>query len=263
MNNFILSLTQKRVVFTVRLSYRVRYFIGSCFHFLLKCLRVELRGRSEHSTLIANATYSPWRVDKPFQEVMLKMSSYSLLDEMRLYELWQLANQVHALSGDVIEVGCWRGGAGCMIAKRIAQHSGSERVFLCDTFQGMVKASSADTFYHGNELADTSEQMVADLAAQMGLQNISILAGIFPEETGAQIKDHLFKFAHIDVDVYQSARDAFEWLLPRLVNGAVVVFDDYGFASTPGIRQYIDELQGRTELVIIRNLNGQAVIIKR
>ncbi len=251
------------MVWNVRFSHGVRHFIGAFCHFFIKCIRAELRGYREHATLISNATYSPWTVDSRFCGVMKTVSSHSLLDKMRLYELWQLANQVSHLEGDAIEVGCWRGGAGCMVAARLADDPKKITMFLCDTFRGVVKAGHHDRFYRGSEFADSSVTIVDDLAKRMNLGNVTILPGVFPEETAAQVEPHRFKFAHIDVDVYQSARDAFEWLFPRLVVGAVVVFDDYGSASTQGIRQYIDELQGRADVVIIRNLNGQAVIIKR
>lgn len=193
---------------------------------------------------------------------MKYVASYSLLDKMRLYELWQLANQVKHLPGNAIEIGSWRGGSGCLIASRIAQDDKEAMMFLCDTFSGVVKVGCHDTFYQGGEFANSSESIVADLTKRMCLQNVKILAGIFPEETGPQIEGLLFKFAHIDVDVYQSARDAFEYLFPRLLNGAIIVFDDYGSSSTSGISRYVDELQGRPDIVIIRNLNGQAVVIK-
>lgn len=258
------TISQKYVVWKIRRSYQIRYLIGVCCHFLLKCMSTELRGHHEHTTLISNATYSPWQTDSQFNNVMKQIAAHSLLDKMRLYELWQLANQVSHLTGNGIEIGCWRGGAGCMLAYRIAENTKEPTtMFLCDTFRGVVKAGCHDTFYQGNELADSSEIMVTDLAKRMNIQNAVIISGVFPDESGAQIENNYFKFAHIDVDIYQSARDAFEWLFPRLVKGGIVVFDDYGFASTPGIRRYIDELQGQSDLVIIRNLNGQAVIIKR
>lgn len=247
----------------VRCSDRVRCFIGACCHFIFQCLRAELRGHREHATLISNATYSPWLIDEQFKKVMAIVASHSLLDKMRLYELWQLADQVKHLQGHAIEVGCWRGGAGCMVAYRLAQTNKDARMFLCDTFYGVVKSGAHDKFYHGSEFSDTSESLVDNLAQRLELNNISILPGVFPEETGGRIESELFKFVHIDVDVYQSARDAFEWLLPRLVSGAVVVFDDYGSASTQGIRQFIDELHGQANVVIIRNLNGQAVVVNR
>ena len=250
-------------VWLVRFSYRLRGFLAALFHFFLKTLRRELRGFAEHSTLISNATYSPWQVDADFCRVLKIISSYTLLDKMRLYELWQLSNQVSHLPGDVIEVGCWRGGAGCLIAYRILQEKKETQVYLCDTFSGIVKAGSYDTFYHGGELANSDHLDVVNLSRKMELSNVTILEGIFPEETGSVLEHHLFKFVHIDVDVYESAVDAFEWLFPKLVHGGIVVFDDYGSASTPGIRRCIDELQGRSDLIIIRNLNGQAVVVKR
>lgn len=264
MPNITASSSQKFVVWKIRFADQVRCFIGASCHFFLKCLRVELRGYQEHSTLISNATYSPWRVDNQFNDVMKSIASYTLLDKMRLYELWQLANQVKHLQGHAIEIGCWRGGAGCLIAHRIAQEKNDSQVYLCDTFRGIVKACDHDTFYQGQELADSSEALVADLAKRMHLNNVTILPGIFPEESSTQVESLIFKFAHIDVDVYQSAKDAFEWLFPRLVNGGIVVFDDYGSASTPGIRKYInEELQDRADVVVVRNLNGQAVVVKR
>lgn len=258
-----LEYRQEYVVWKVRLSYGVRRFIGDFCHFFIRYVAVELRTSNVHSTLISNATYSPWLTDRPFNELLQIIAPYTLLDKMRLYELWQLANQVQHLQGHVIEVGCWRGGAGCLLAHRIAQDSSETTVFLCDTFCGIVKVNDHDSFYQGKELSNTSESIVACLANRIGAKNITILSGIFPEESGTAIEDNLFKFVHIDVDVYQSARDAFEWLLPKLVDGAIVVFDDYGFASTNGICKFVDELHGRSDIVIIRNLNGQAVIVKR
>ncbi|WP_419419010.1 TylF/MycF/NovP-related O-methyltransferase [Legionella sp. D16C41] len=256
------KILQNSTPWKARASSNLRQLIAKVLHFFLKLLVPKLRYYPEHSTLISNATYSPWHIDKQFLKVMQAVKSYTLLDNMRLYEIWQLANQVTNLPGHAIEVGSWQGGSGCLIASSLAQNNKETKVFLCDTFSGVVKASSRDLFYRGGELA-SNEQVVAELVKRMQLQNVTILPGIFPEETGAELEKYLFKFAHIDVDVYQSARDAFEWLFPRLTQGAIVVFDDYGFFSTNGIREYVDELQGRTDLIIIRNLNGQAVVIKR
>jgi O-methyltransferase len=221
-----------------------------------------LRGRSDHSTLISAATYSPWRIDRDFHEVFEIVRNSTLLDEMRLYELWRLAGQVRALDGDAMEVGCWRGGAGCLIAKRIAEYSPTARTYLCDTFAGVVKAGAEDPTYRGGEHADASSQAVEALGSRLNLQALQVLVGIFPEETGTMVQTRRFKFVHMDLDVYQGSRDAFEWLLPRLVIGSIV-FDDYGFALTGGARKFVDELENNPDFVIVRNLNGHAVVVRR
>jgi O-methyltransferase len=65
------------------------------------------------------------------------------------------------------------------------------------------------------------------------------------------------------VDVYQSAKDVLEWCWSRLSPGGVVLFDDYGFPACPGVRQLVDEQYGRSDRLVIHNLNGHAILVKR
>ena len=64
------------------------------------------------------------------------------------------------------------------------------------------------------------------------------------------------------MDVYQSARDTFEWAWPRMVAGGVVVFDDYGFYGCEGVTEYVNELVNTEGVVVTPNLSGQAVVVK-
>ena len=221
-----------------------------------------LRGQRDHSTLVSAATYSPWRVDEPFLDVFEVVRESTLLDEMRLYELWRLSGQVANLQGDAIEVGCWRGGAGCLVARRLAATAPGVHMYECDTFAGVVKAGDEDPTYTGGEHDDASPELVEGLARRLGLDNVTVLTGVFPDETGAAVADRTFRFVHMDLDVYRGSVDAFAWLLPRLVVGSITVFDDYGFALTGGARRFVDELERHPDFVIVRNLNGHAVVIR-
>jgi len=241
----------------------VRRAAAGAIHGVRKVVVPPLRGQSAHSTLISTATYSPWLTDRDYAAVAARVQDNTLLDEMRLYELWQLAAQVSHLQGDAIEIGCWRGGAGCLIASRARLDAQGATMFLCDTFTGVVKAGGQDSVYVGGEHADADAATVRRLVDAMGLTNVELLIGIFPDDTGAQVADRRFRFAHIDVDVFEGARDSFTWLFPRLCVGAIVVFDDYGSSTTDGIRTFIDQLHGHPDLAVVRNLNGQAVVIKR
>jgi O-methyltransferase len=149
------------------------------------------------------------------------------------------------------------------VAHRLTAARPGTEMFLCDTFSGVVKAGHKDRDYAGGEHGDADVASVREVAAKLGVADaVHVLVGVFPEDTGAQVEGRRFKFAHIDVDVYAGARDAFEWLWSRLVVGAVVVFDDYGGSATEGIRLFVDELHGRPGLVIVRNVNGQAVAVR-
>lgn len=114
----------------------------------------------------------------------------------------------------------------------------------------------------GREHADTSARTVERLLASRNLTNARILEGVFPEETGPLVEGSNFRLCHVDMDVYRSARDAAEWLWPRLVPGGMVVYDDYGFEGCAGVTRYVDEQASGPDRVVVRNLNGHAVVVK-
>ncbi len=218
--------------------------------------------KSKHSIVIPEVTYSPWKIDEDFQGAYKDVKKNTLVDIYRCYELWQLVEQVDDISGDIIEIGVWRGGSGCLLAKR-AQHLGLNcSVYLCDTFEGVVKAGEKDPYFRGGELADTSVSMVRSLASGMDLGNVEILTGIFPEETGYLVEDKTFRFCHLDVTTYLSTKDVVYWIWDKLSPGGVIVFDDYGVAETEGVATFVDEEALKPDRLIVRNLNGHAIMIK-
>ena len=209
------------------------------------------------------ANYRPWDVDADFLAVYDAIKSHTMVDVYRLWTLWFLTRQLPA--GDILEIGSWRGGSGAVIAKAtglpFSGNSSPRRVFMADTFAGVVKAGERDTYYKGGEHANTSAETVRELLDLVGASGVDILQGIFPDDTGQAIADRSFALCHIDVDVYQSARDCFEWVWPRMVTGGTVVFDDFGFYGCEGVTAFVLELAGR-DLTAIPSLSGQAVITR-
>jgi O-methyltransferase len=208
------------------------------------------------------ATYSPWLQDIEFKKTHEIIRTNTLVGLYRLHELWNLVEQCVRLPGDLIEVGVWRGGTGCLMARRAQLLGSTATVFLCDSFRGVVKTSESDSRYRGGEHADTSVSLVQKLISDLGLSNTEILEGVFPEETGARVADRQFVFCHIDVDVYQSGLDVIEWVWPRMPVGAVVVYDDYGFEGCDGVTRLVNERIGLPGTLTIHNLNGHAVVVK-
>jgi O-methyltransferase len=210
------------------------------------------------------ASYTPWNTDVDFQSVYQVVRDYTLVDEFRCYVLWSLVAQVSKLpTGAIVEVGVWRGGSGGLIAHRARRCGIRDTVYLCDTFSGVVKAGALDPHYEGGEHADTSQSTVEKLVAgKLELDNVRVLRGVFPDETAQGIQESCIRFCHIDVDVYESARDVFDWVWPRMAIGGVFVFDDYGFDTCQGIRQYADELSAQSGLIGFYNLSGQFILVK-
>ena len=214
------------------------------------------------SVIVSWATYSPWLEDADFLACQRRIRGHTLVDLYRCWELWHLLAQVRALPGDVLEVGTWRGGTGALLARRAADLRLEAEIVLCDTFTGVVKTGAEDRSYTGGEHADTARPVVEALLADLGLGNVRILQGIFPDETADAVADRTFRLCHIDVDAYRSAKDVLDWVWPRLAPGGVVVFDDFGFASTAGIARLVREQEQRPDLVCVQNLNGHAVFVR-
>jgi O-methyltransferase len=227
-------------------------------------LRTQQPWRHEKSNLLHHrvlpfATLSPWLNDSDFLSIYEKVKEFTLVDIYRCYELWVLAKQSAKVDGVILEVGVWRGGTGAILAE--ATRSSNKRVFLADTFTGVVKAGENDTIYKGGEHSDTSLALVNNLINSLAFENVQLLEGIFPEQTQHKIIGNI-SMLHCDVDVYSSTKDIVEWCLPRMSAGSTLVFDDYGFFGCEGVTTFCNELKMRNDLIFTHNLNGHAIFFK-
>lgn len=219
---------------------------------------------AHYDNICLSTRYSPWNIDAEFEKVFNLVKDYSLVDKYRMYELWDLVEQTNKLEGSIIEIGVWKGGTGGLIAQK-AELSGkkSDRVYLADTFCGVVKATSKDKYYKGGEHNDAPVEIVKQLIHErLKLKNVTILQGIFPDDNIELLANERFRLCHIDVDVYQSAKDIVEWMWDKLVPMGVIVFDDYGFETCSGIMLYVNELKKQANCFMTYNLNGHALITK-
>jgi O-methyltransferase len=100
------------------------------------------------------------------------------------------------------------------------------------------------------------------LLSSLDVAHAKIVAGVFPDESASAVPSNEFRLAHIDVDVYQSAKDCVAYLWPRMARGGVVVFDDDGFDGLRGVRECVDELRHGPDRLFVHNLNGHALLVK-
>ncbi|SAK61218.1 Macrocin O-methyltransferase [Caballeronia fortuita] len=218
----------------------------------------KLKDGYTHAQIIPHTSYSPWYDDAEFMAIYEQISANTLVDIYRCYELWTLARQTRSLEGDVVEVGVWRGGTGALLAcaNRV------KVVHLFDTFTGVAKADPEfDTLYTGGEHADTDESIVRSLFSKLNAK-FEIHRGIFPDDTLAALPEKV-SLAHIDVDTYQSIRQSFEAIWPRIQPRGVVVFDDYAAFGCEGAAQAVNELAAQTpDAFFVHNINGHALMIK-
>lgn len=213
---------------------------------------------------IPQANYAPWQNDEVFMNIYKKAKPYTMVDMYRCYELWELAEKAFRQNpnSSMLEVGAWRGGTAAIIAKKLSLLNAKTNFYIADTFEGVVKTTKKDFFYTGGEHKDTSEKQVKELVENIYTE-CKLINGIFPEQTHSYIYEmEKFSFCHIDVDVYQSAKDTVDWVWQKMVIGGIIVFDDYGFHYCNGITTYVNELKQRKDCLIIHNLNGHAILIR-
>jgi O-methyltransferase len=217
-----------------------------------------------HAAIKVTSTYAPWNDDPAFNEVYRLIHKLTLIDVYRLWELWTLVQKSAALqSGCLVEVGCWKGGSTVVIGKAARLSSIKEPLFVFDTFGGIPASmvGPADPHYRGGEHGGVTKDEIFKRLALHGVKNFQLFEGTFPHFNPFG-PFHPIRFAHLDVDVYESAKQCTEAIFSRLVPGGMIVYDDYGFPTTPGVTRYVNELAANTRYPVIHNLNGHAILIK-
>lgn len=205
------------------------------------------------------AIFTPWAADPDIREIF----GVTLVSADRLWILKTAVLQTRGLAGEVWEMGVYRGGTARMLRKTlepaVQRDGGAARLRLFDTFSGMPAADRARDVHVAGNFSDTSLEAVRRLVGEAAW--IDYRPGFIPD-TFAGLEASAIRFAHVDLDIYQSIADACEFVYPRLVPGGLMVFDDYGFWSCPGAREAVDEFfSGKPERPFALP-TGQALVAK-
>lgn len=169
-----------------------------------------------------------------------QMIPNSLLTDDRLGVINRLLEEVSALEGSALEVGCFQCGLLAEIGRKLPHKS----IYGFDTFEGLPIEYSMGEFHHVGEfsysLSDAWKFIVST-----GMKNIGLHPGLFPASTKDLHADaqHDLKhicFAHIDVDYGQAITECLEWIAPRVVHRGVIVIDDYGNENCPNVKPAVD-----------------------
>lgn len=214
-----------------------------------------------HQVIVPFATYSPWYDNHKFSILYDNIKSHTLVDIYRCFELYNYVIKNDHLEGDILEVGVWKGGTGTLLAKALNEVSNNCKIYLADTFKGVVKAGPMDTIYKGGEHADTSEKIVIDLLNSCNAQRFELLKGIYPDEINLPSSVKKLRLCHIDVDTYESGLQVFNSIWPLIEIGGAVIFDDYGFWGCEGITTLCNNLCVKNS-IFLHNINGHAIFIK-
>jgi O-methyltransferase len=207
--------------------------------------------------------FQPWRGLAPFRGAYEEIQSRSLVGPEAAWTLYSLARQALTVQGDFVEAGVYRGGTARMLRGLLDGKRGdggpSHRLHLFDTFAGMPGTDRQRDLHKEHDFDDTSLESVS---AFVGKEDwIEYHPGFIPD-TFRGLEGLRLAFAHVDVDIYQSIIDCCEFIYPRLNDGGILLFDDYGMASCPGARAAVDAFfAGKPEVPLVLR-TGQAVVFR-
>jgi hypothetical protein len=156
----------------------------------------------------------------------------SLISEDRLAVLRDEVLATNHLAGDAAELGVYRGGSAKVIAHYL---QASARLHLFDTWMGIPET---DSHPDGQHVQGDFAATYSDVRAFLGEEGMVYHLGVFP---GTALENTWYRFVHFDGDTYQSTIAALEYFVPRMVAGGVMVFDDYGWWTCPGVARALHE----------------------
>ena len=160
--------------------------------------------------------------------------------------LVDLGRQVEAIlsyriPGDFVECGVWRGGASFLIADLLREAREKDRtVWLFDSFEGMPAPKAIDGEAALAWASNTDDPLALDnaraslgevrqAAAELGLASRTKFVKGWFEESLPVHSDQIGPIAllRIDADWYSSVKCCLDNLYDQVVDGGIIVFDDY------------------------------------
>jgi O-methyltransferase len=125
-----------------------------------------------------------------------------------------------------------------------------------DSFEGLPSFVEDDNLkgyevFQPGQFSDTSqERVLAELQREgMPTDSVTLIPGFYSQsllsqETSARLQGVRVSIAHIDCDLYSSAKECLDFLTDRLADGAVILFDDwFCYRGRPdrGVHKAFDE----------------------
>jgi len=170
----------------------------------------------------------------------------------RAYVILKAAETAMGLSGgDFVECGVYRGGTALLASEAIAMagDAGKPGFHLFDTFAGIpptcLTPAEASSGMAGKYADASLEAVRANLAKYADF--LFFHPGCVPESFDG-FDAAAVRYLHIDINTAAAHAACLEFFGPKLVDGAVVIFDDYGWPRHSDAKRAVDDYFSRNGL---------------
>jgi O-methyltransferase len=182
--------------------------------------------------------------------------------QWRIHVLCWAAHKALGLEGDFVECGVNRGGNAQAIIHYVDFARLPRTFYLLDTFSGLVESQITDEERtHGIETGVYEECYDAVVRTFSPSPNVKIIRGMVPE-TLPQVTSEKIAFLSIDMNVREPEIAAAEYFWDKLVSGAVIVLDDYGWRKHIEQKRAFDDFARQRGVQVLSLPTGQGLIIK-
>jgi hypothetical protein len=187
----------------------------------------------------------------------------------RLHTLVWAAQIGLALAGDFVECGVFKGDFAWVVARATDFARQPRTFYLYDTFAGFSPSySSADDFPEAPGFYAFADNVYKDPAIYEEVvrkfspyPNVRIVRGVVPDSF-AEVPDKI-AFLHIDLNSPAAEVAALEALFDRVIPGACIVFDDYGWHLFRKQKIAEDAFMAARGYRILELPTGQGLVVKR
>jgi len=183
--------------------------------------------------------------------------------QWRFYIVCWFAEYVKHLEGDYVECGVNTGAYSKAIIEYIDFDKTGKTFFLLDTFEGLVKEQVTEEEAKAGvaNYLDAYSNVYEQVKKTFQHHNVSIIKGAVPG-TLPQVTTDKIAYLSIDMNVTKPEIDAMEFFWDKLVSGAVLIHDDYGFPQHINQKIAVDAFAKRKKVPVLCLPTGQAIIFK-
>lgn len=171
------------------------------------------------------------KINKAYRMV----SSHTMVSRQGFESNLLLASRINSIEGDVVECGVWKGGMSAGMAMVL---EGRRSFWLFDSFEGLPDAKEidgetaldwqqdkdGDTYYDN---CTANEKEAIEIMAMTGAEDVKIVRGWFNQTLKAKDMPKDIALLRLDGDWYESTMVCLEALFPKVVEGGMVIIDDY------------------------------------
>ncbi len=174
----------------------------------------------------------------------------------RTHTLCWAAASCQALDGDFVECGTYRGYSAEVIL-HFLNGLPSRQFWLYDLFDPSGAAGE------GHRLAAHAPDLADQVRARFrAWDNVHVIQGKVPAILHDSAPDRI-AFLHIDMNNAEAELGALDTLFDRVVPGAMIIFDDYGWIGYRAQKVAADCFMAARGLAVLELPTGQGLVLKR